>query len=1460
MKSLHAFVDKSSNNMGKKLRDEDLRLNIIINGDNGRKQIGELERAIHDANAKLENLRATQKKMEASGDTQSKAYQKLTAQIIKTNKEIDDNRTKLAELRRQLDINTMTISELRKHQSMLNIQVSRMVPGTPQWAALNAELKQTNARLAELRAQSKATSGVVGTLANRVNRYIGLITAGFASFAFVIAGINKARGAFLDYDEACVDAMKTTNLTRDEIEELSGELEKIDTRTAQNSLLDLVRIGGKLGITGKQDLLEFAKAADIINVSLGRDLGNNTEDAIREIGKLVDIFHLRDNYGLEESMLRTGSAINELGMASTANEGYIVDFTKQVAGIAPMADISIQNTLGLAASLDKLGQRNETAATAIGQTITGMFKRTDAFAKVAKMSLSDFTALLNTDVNEALMRVLEGMSNDGNGLFAVVDALNSAKLEGQRAQQILGSLADNVAVVREQQRIANEAFADGSSVLEEFNVKNNSASAEMEKRKKAIVEEAVALGQQLTPAINVSLSATTWLIKLLGELISFSIRYKTVIIALAATYAIYTGWQKAAVAWKKLEVFWSKEHRVALERLTNSMVKSTASAKLMAAAQNLLVGNLRAAGVAAKAFWAALNPATKVFAVIGLVTGAVAALWSKLKGVSKTQKEINEIRQKSAAVYAEAAVEIHNEKKALEEVRTALFSAAEGSNARRAAIKAINDKYGEYLPKLITEKDTNEDIARALREVNTQMENNIRLKHRQTEEENAYSLNRDQLKTNMGDLQELYQDMYGEAMPIEKIKIMSAALSEYNDIYSSQTATLEQMIAADKDLSQVMSGIGFSNFSKMRFFERYYEEIGQITKDSGQLKRTLAEIDAFFGPKTNPGFDSDDNIDPDGNDNPGGLKPAAGGNWSLAGDEEYLKARLALTEKYRKGEIVSEEQYKDELLALEIKTLQDRLALNVESGTDRLKLQQELEDKLIERQERSAERERQVAKTLADIESDPIAQENARYEEQREQYAGNNAMLEALEKVHQRKIASIKLDAIESDFKRSEEQYKLERKIMQNRHRQELLDFRGSANQRRQLRKQQNDELLRFDTEYLASAAAELQKFLETGEFGSISLDLSQLSEQELTELRNQIEDLQAKLHGTQEGSGDEGYAATSGEGSLFGISQNDWETFFENIENGKIGMDELAVAVQAVGNVFNTLMSLYQKWDEKQSAVEKKQLQTFQKNNDRKKKDYEARMRAGLMTEAQYNSEIETLDAEYDAFQEELALKQAERQKQMNIAQAIMNTALSVTMALAQLGPIAGPIAAGIMAAMGAAEVALIKSTPVVTGAEEGGYTNVKRRQDGKRFKARLSPDKRGFISTPTVLVSEAGGEYVIPTDGLQNPSLMPFINTIETARRNGTLRNLNFDAVYPATATVAKAAGGFTSTATDGAQFGAVSPYPTSDTRRAEELFEKLLKRLDEPMPAYVTMLGRNGLVEMMKKYDKQREKGKL
>lgn len=47
-----------------------------------------------------------------------------------------------------------------------------------------------------------------------------------------------------------------------------AELKKFDMRTAQNELLSLARVGGKLGLPGKEDLLEFVSAADKINVAL----------------------------------------------------------------------------------------------------------------------------------------------------------------------------------------------------------------------------------------------------------------------------------------------------------------------------------------------------------------------------------------------------------------------------------------------------------------------------------------------------------------------------------------------------------------------------------------------------------------------------------------------------------------------------------------------------------------------------------------------------------------------------------------------------------------------------------------------------------------------------------------------------------------------------------------------------------------------------------------------------------------------------------------------------------------------------------------------------------------------------------------------------------------------------------------------------------------------------------------
>ena len=77
------------------------------------------------------------------------------------------------------------------------------------------------------------------------------------------------------------------------------------------------------------------------------------------------------------------------------------------------------------------------------------------------------------------------------------------------------------------------------------------------------------------------------------------------------------------------------------------------------------------------------------------------------------------------------------------------------------------------------------------------------------------------------------------------------------------------------------------------------------------------------------------------------------------------------------------------------------------------------------------------------------------------------------------------------------------------------------------------------------------------------------------------------------------------------------------------------------------------------------------------------------------FGEKQDTLDKKMDLKKKALQKKAAVREKGMKIAQAIMGTAQAVVQALTA-GPIAGPILAGIVGTLGAAQIATIASTPI--------------------------------------------------------------------------------------------------------------------------------------------------------------------
>lgn len=1398
------------------MKSEDLRLNIIVNGDAGRKEILDTEKAISKLESELKSLK------NAEGDH--------SKEIAKTNKKLSEAKSRYSELQRQMTLDKMTMAELKSHIKETRAALEKVVPGTDNWVVLNKELKNSQQRFRELINEARDTKSVMktvlkdwGTLAVAANNVIQI----YNRFS---GQIEQAKQSWLQYDEALVDAMKTTGLSRDEIEELSAELKKLDTRTAQNELLSLARVGGKLGLSGKEDLLEFVSAADKINVALKEDLGGDAEAAIGQIGKLVDIFQLKGQMGLERAMLSVGSAINELGAASTANEGYIVNFTNRLAGIAPNASISIDKILGLASTLDANAQAAETAATAIGQTITAMFKKTETFAQIAKMPFEEFRNLLETDVNAALIKVLEGMKGD-QGLFDIVDAMGEMHLNGQRATTVLGALANNVEMLKEQQSLANEAFMEGTSLTNEFNTKNESATAIQEKLKKRITETSVEIGQKLMPIANMTIGVSNSFLGIISKLITLLGKYGYAIGTATALTALY-------IAKKKIAYLFSADFRAALLKEVAALETAGKANSLHTVSLKILAGGYKTAGAAAKAFGKALiaNPVGLVIAAVAALAQGISFLVSKSREATKELRELNKRTVDTTSSFVKAQAEIDKERKSLEELKDAATKAAEGSDERKRVIDKINELYGDYLPQLLTEKTSNEELETALKNVNTQLEQKIKLQARENAEMDIQQHRTDAIKGAVNAIISSYKEINGQNMPAEAISSITTKVAtayDTNDIEGLKK-DIEESIGKNLPTWDFYSLGNIKDWGLISMKNEF-----QTAIDKGNELR--ATVNGLFGELSNG---------PSGNTAPlGSLVDGANGNTGTGSKDKELSAE----EKKR----------------LEKEAAKERERQERESQREEQQRAKE-EAKRIEEQEKL--KGRLIIESEKDLTQKALKEEERRYDEEKKTAEGNAELLELVERTHRNRIDKIQFDAFNREIKRLEEEHRLKRQQMENSQAAELLAFKGTEEEKAALKRKHTAELANFDVEYLQNLEAMLQKVADakTLEGMSVSLDDADYNKI-MQQLADIIKRKNAAVGTAQESSQEpsdspkkESHSLTegTGKGSLFGVSQDEWETFFANLKEGKFGAEDLQTVVAGIGGAAQEAFSLASKFMDLTKKKEDAQLKDYKKNQDNRKKSLEKRLNAGLITESQYNAQVEQMDAEYDAYQEELALKQAKRDKALNLTQAIINTALSVTSTIAQLGATPwGIAAAAIAAAMGAAEIAIIASQPVTSGAEEGGYIGVKRRQDGKSFNARLNPDARGFVSSPTVIVGENGSEYVIPHEALENPSLLPIISTMETARRNGKLRSLNFNAVYPATAMPGRVSGGFiddgnsriVTTSSEGHEGTATDAALT-------KAIEKLTKKLDEPITARVSMLGKGGIKETEDKYNKLKRRGQL
>ena len=580
--------------------------------------------------------------------------QKVVTLMQQYDNEIDKANVDIKETKRQMQLvdntlahlKTSSVRDLEYSMKVLNKEMRGLDRGSEAFKQMQQQAKQLKTELEAVRAEGKAQQSWINKTADWFNRMQGVILGAIAAVSGLTFTVKSCVEKFASMDEEMTNVRKYTGQTADEVERMNEDFKKIDTRTAREKLNQLAGDAGRLGITATSLVEEFVDGADKINVALGDDLG---DEAVSQIGKLAQMFGEDKTKGLRGAMLATGSAVNELAQNSSASAGYLVDFTARVAGVGKQAGITQAQIMGLASVLDQNMQQDETAATAVQNLLAKMFQDSAKFAKIAGLNVKEFSKTLKEDANGALLQFLAALRSKG-GFAQLAPMFEEMKMDGSRATGVLTVLADKLDDIKAAQDLATKSYAEGTSVINEFNTKNESVQAQLDKAKKRFQDLAIELGQKLYPAARLCISSASITVHVLSSIIDFVIKYRTTIIALTATIIALTVAETAHIVKLKAIALW----------------------------QNVVV-------TGAKKLWAILaaHPYLAVAAAVTTLVAVIVDLSRKTDTAAKAQEALNDIRK-------EAQEQIVEEQNKLENLRRVAMDETRSLKDRYTAINELN--------------------------------------------------------------------------------------------------------------------------------------------------------------------------------------------------------------------------------------------------------------------------------------------------------------------------------------------------------------------------------------------------------------------------------------------------------------------------------------------------------------------------------------------------------------------------------------------------------------------------------------------------------------------------------------------------------------------------------------------------------------------------------------------------
>lgn len=1201
----------------------------------------------------------------------------------------------------------------------LEQDLKHLTPGTEAFKKKAEELKEAKAQFERIKAEVQQATAALDQVTGSAGRAgsaleaAGRKSAGFweivkavvtgnllTGFLGQLAGAAKdSVGELLEISDAMTGVEKTSGLAAEKVRELWNDFDALDTRTGKKELLDIAQIGGRLGITDKDQLREFTEEIDKIYVALGDSFQGGLEAVTTKVGKLKNLFEetKEQNYG--EALNAIGSALNELGANGTASEENISDFATRIGQLPGALKPTISQTLGLGAAFEESGIDAEIAASGYSRFMSVAGTNVEAFAKQMRMSAEEAKALFESKPEEFFLKFAQSMK--GLGAEGTAEVLKGLKLNTLEVQKAVGAAGDNADRFRELMSLAGEAMEEGTSIQEEFNKVNNNTAAIWEKIKKVWKETFTS--DLVQGFFSYVVQALGWLtgvtseagngVKVFRERIAFLA--KTIGVCVVAVVSYKAAVNIAAVATKEA---WQQSllYNAALKVKTALMQAGRAAALLYAAAKAKFTGNTQRATAAMRAFNAIMKANPWGLFAAAIAAGVTAmALFNKEQKQALTGQKLHNDAIKEANV--QTAVEVNH----LQQLLAVAKDVQKPYEERRRAVAELNRLVPEYNGNLTVETAQTEEAKKALDKYVESLRAAAREKYlKAIVDQKAEAL----AKAEYSSLEEnisWYQKAWNS---VKNMGNMSAAYQ--NNLVSSMENKSKRIKEAEQELKTATD---------------------QLMKEQAKkVEGSTAGADTTDTPLVGGGGDKEG-------------KAAKAKDYSKeyeAAKRARLEAEQALQKEIAQG---LEESLDKQLATTEQKYNEKKFKLQQENAT----LEQEI-GTLATEKSNDPNREKAIAEKRKLMELNKKIE--VAYEQQKEQ-----ELLQVREKYHAKeaerrvKERSREIEALRRQ--KSEEIIEIQSledakaQLKGQLSERELAQIKTLEAAKKALRVQAEKELLEESLKNFEEQKQILMGYLSTltGEAKEkLVEDITQI-EDKMLQAREKLDDIKNNKDAKEEKAAGQELEKVD----VLGFTAKDWEDTFSNLDEMSNRFKAVDMAVGAMSNAFSMFAQL-------QQNLNQKELATYTKNQEQQKQALLTRLNQGYISQAQYQKELKKLEEEAQAKKKELAVKQFQAQKAMNMMSIVANTATGIMRAYSDAGPIAGSVFAAIVGAMGAVQLGIVAAQQPPSYAR-GGYTK------GLGFKDESGQEVAGIVH---------GDEYVVPQWLKKDPEVAQVVEWLEAKR----------------------------------------------------------------------------------------------